>query len=250
VAFGGPALEELRWYLEDYLQAPFGVWEQRGPRIQAGLAGWGAAVFASVFGPGPARDAYQRARDRGLELVFRSAEPGWLGLPWELMDDGAGPAALGLAGVSRALRVADQVPTAQVAGDRLRVLMVISRPAGNRPIPSHHTQYTRTCNCQIPPWRRGNRVTAPPDPNCGDNQPNRPSLVTTKWSPSQRPEPLPSSGQLASLPDALPINTCTHRRWLGSRQIGKPAFRNHHCRRGSGRRQKQSKPVIVIWSTR
>src|SRR5215471_19978948 len=119
-----PALEDLRWYLEDYLQAPFGVWEQRGPRIQADLAGWGAAVFASVFGPGPARDAYQRARDRGLELVFRSAEPGWLGLPWELMDDGAGPAALGLAGVSRALRVAGQVPTAQVAGDRLRVLMV------------------------------------------------------------------------------------------------------------------------------
>jgi tetratricopeptide (TPR) repeat protein len=128
------ALEDLRWYLEDYLQAPFGVWEQRGPQIQDGLAGWGAAVFASVFGPGPARDAYQRARDRGLELVFRSAEPGWLGLPWELMDDGAGPAALRLAGVSRALRVADQVPTAQVAGDRLRVLMVISRPAGTRDV--------------------------------------------------------------------------------------------------------------------
>jgi tetratricopeptide (TPR) repeat protein len=128
------ALEDLRWYLEDYLQAPYGVWEQRGPRIQAGLAGWGAAVFEAVFGPEPARYAYQRARDRGLELVFRSAEPGWLGLPWELMDDGAGPAVLGLAGISRALRVADQVPTAQVAGDRLRVLMVISRPAGTRDV--------------------------------------------------------------------------------------------------------------------
>ena len=58
------ALEDLRWYLEDYLRAPFGVWEDRGPRIQAQLAGWGEAVFASVFGSGPARDAYQRARDQ------------------------------------------------------------------------------------------------------------------------------------------------------------------------------------------
>ncbi len=124
------ALEDLRWYLEDYLRAPFGVWQQRGPRIQAELAGWGQAVFASVFGAGPARDAYQRARDRGLELVFRSAEPGLLGLPWELMRDPGGPVALGLAGVSRALPVADLAATAAVPGGRLRVLMVISRPAG------------------------------------------------------------------------------------------------------------------------
>jgi len=31
------ALEELRWYLEDYLQAPYGVWEGLGPSIQAKL---------------------------------------------------------------------------------------------------------------------------------------------------------------------------------------------------------------------
>ena len=37
----GDALEDLRWYLEDYLRAPFGVWEQRGPAIQGRLGGWG-----------------------------------------------------------------------------------------------------------------------------------------------------------------------------------------------------------------
>jgi hypothetical protein len=84
------ALEDLRWYLEDYLRAPFGVWEGRGPAVKGKLAGWGEAVFASVFGAGPARFAYERARDRGLEVVFRSAVPGLLGLPWELMRDGAG----------------------------------------------------------------------------------------------------------------------------------------------------------------
>jgi hypothetical protein len=35
----GIGTEELRWYLEDYLLAPFGVWEDRGPRIQGWLIG-------------------------------------------------------------------------------------------------------------------------------------------------------------------------------------------------------------------
>jgi tetratricopeptide (TPR) repeat protein len=124
------ALEDLRWYLEDYLLAPFGVWEDRGPAVQAKLAGWGQQVFGSVFGPGPARFAYERARDRGLEVVFRSADPGLLGLPWELMRDGAGPVALGAGGVSRSMPVAGGAGTLEVPGGQLRVLMVISRPAG------------------------------------------------------------------------------------------------------------------------
>ena len=128
------ALEDLRWYLEDYLLAPFGVWEDRGPAVQGELAGWGDQVFGSVFGAGPARDAYQRARDQGLELVFRSAEPGLLGLPWELMRDGTGPVALGAGGISRSLPVAGGAGTLEVPGGRLRVLMVISRPAGTRDV--------------------------------------------------------------------------------------------------------------------
>ena len=73
-------LEDLRWYLEDYLLAPFGVWEERGPAVRARLAGWGNRVFEAVFGEGPARFAYQRARDRGLELVFRAERAGTAGI--------------------------------------------------------------------------------------------------------------------------------------------------------------------------
>ncbi len=87
-----------------------------------------------MFGAGPARFAYERARDRGLEVVFRSAEPGLLGLPWELMRDGAGPVALGAGGISRSLPVADGAGTLEVPGGRLRVLMVISRPAGTEDV--------------------------------------------------------------------------------------------------------------------
>jgi CHAT domain len=124
------ALEDLRWYLEDYLRAPFGVYEDRGPQIHERLAAWGESVFTSVFGSGSARDAYMRARQGPLELVFRSAAPEFLGLPWELMRDPAGPLALDLAGVSRSLPTAELVETATVPAGRLRVLMVISRPAG------------------------------------------------------------------------------------------------------------------------
>jgi hypothetical protein len=68
-----------------------------------------------------------------LKSCRRSANPGFLGLPWELMCDSSGPVALGrLAGVSRALPVADQVPIAAVGGKRLRVLVVISGLAGTK----------------------------------------------------------------------------------------------------------------------
>src|SRR6202035_4108185 len=57
-----------------------------------------------------------------------------LGLPWELMRDGTGPVAMGLGGISRSLPVADGAGTLDVPGGKLRVLMVISRPAGTKDI--------------------------------------------------------------------------------------------------------------------
>ena len=130
----GDALEELRWYLEDYLRAPFGVYESRGPATAARLQRWGEAVFGAVFGSGPARDAYQRMRARtaGLQLVVRSGAAELLGLPWELMRDPAGglPLALEVAGIDRSLPAGELDASFAVAGGRLRVLMVISRPAG------------------------------------------------------------------------------------------------------------------------
>ena len=134
----GQALEDLRWYLEDYLRAPFGVYEDRGARIEAGLVGWGHDVFDAVFPPGPARDAYVRARNGGdLELLLRSSSPELLGLPWELMADPAdkAPLALQIAGVSRwSPTAADEAEMVPVSQGRLRVLMVICRSAGTRDV--------------------------------------------------------------------------------------------------------------------
>jgi len=142
VAWSSPldagALGEVRWYLEDYLRAPFAVYEERGSRVAAALRGYGEALFSSVFGLGAARDAYVDARRGGGpgEIVVRSADAGVLGLPWELMADPGLPAPLALDGVAVTRMLPAVVPGRrfEVSGDRLRVLMVIARPAGDRDV--------------------------------------------------------------------------------------------------------------------
>jgi tetratricopeptide (TPR) repeat protein len=132
--FDDDALEDLRWYLEDYLRAPFGVYGERGPEVEKRLKQWGAALFAIAFGSREARDAYSRIQDRrgDMEIVFRSSSPELLGLPWELIRDPARPEPLAvkLTGLSRSLPMDDLAEPVPVPGGRLRVLMIISRPAG------------------------------------------------------------------------------------------------------------------------
>jgi hypothetical protein len=126
------ALEELRWYLEDYLRVPPGVSQDRGPQVAVRLEPWGEAVFGAVFGAGPARDAYlrMRARGTGLQVVFRSDSARLLALPWELMRDPerAAPLTFDVAGTDRSLPGTDLGPLLEVTGSRLRVLMVTSGP--------------------------------------------------------------------------------------------------------------------------
>lgn len=129
------ALTELRWYLEEYLILPSGVYGDRGLRIAEQVSRWGEALFAAVFGAGtPARDAYLRLRARGNSpvLVLRSPSPELLGLPWELMRDPAlrDPLALNLAGLSRSIPGVTGTEDISVPVGKLRVLMVIARPQG------------------------------------------------------------------------------------------------------------------------
>jgi tetratricopeptide (TPR) repeat protein len=124
------ALEDLRWYLEEYLLVPYGVYGEKGPDVAEHVRGWGEAVFAAVFGSGAGRDAYVQMREG--ELVIRSASPAALGLPWELMrdPDRPGPVALDFGAVARALPATQLGKPFAVGAERLRVLMVISRPSG------------------------------------------------------------------------------------------------------------------------
>ncbi|MFD8118057.1 CHAT domain-containing tetratricopeptide repeat protein [Streptomyces microflavus] len=127
-------LTDLRWYLEQYLEVPTGVYEERGARIAGLLPSWGEQIFTAVFPAGPARDAYVAARAQGgpVEMVFLSSSAQQLGRPWELMTfPGRGvPVVLDDVAVSRSLTGAGMAKVVDVPGSRLRVLMVISRPQG------------------------------------------------------------------------------------------------------------------------
>jgi len=133
------AMEDLRWYLEDYLRTPFGVYEDRGPYIENQLSRWGEAIFNSVFKTKLSYDAYRRLRTRKRKprIIIRSPSALLLGLPWELMKDPNDSDALVLqTTLSRHVASTDADTSIRLnpvdAG--LRVLMVISRPAGHADI--------------------------------------------------------------------------------------------------------------------
>ncbi len=132
------ALEDLRWYLEEYLRYPFAVYSDRGAEIAAKFEGWGEALFQAVFGSPDVRAAYATVRARGnrVEVVFQSESAQRLGLPWELMRDPSRgrPLALDGVAVTRHLPVRDLSVAFPSSGDRLRVLMVICRPNGDRDV--------------------------------------------------------------------------------------------------------------------
>lgn len=125
------ALEDLRWYLEDYLPAPVAVWEEKGGQIRERLPVWGERLFESIFGQGrPFRDAYIETKGRDdFQIWISSNSAGFLGLPWELMYDPEPKhfITLNCGGIHRTLPAKEKASITRSA-DRLRVLLVIARP--------------------------------------------------------------------------------------------------------------------------
>lgn len=130
-----PDPPDLRWYLEDYLRAPYGLDSSRGLAEAARLAAWGEALFEAVFGPADRHAAYEAARagEEPVELVIRSSAD-CPDLPWELLRDPGRGRFLALDGVAVVRGETDADPGEPVsgAGERLRVLVVLS--GGDRPM--------------------------------------------------------------------------------------------------------------------
>jgi hypothetical protein len=98
------------------------------------------------------------------EIVVRSAAPGPLALPWELLQEpDRPPVALDRVAVTRSLSTAALAQTFTVAGDRLRVLMVISRPGGDKDVGHRMIAWSPIrCGCRrgwCPSWRTSPRTT-------------------------------------------------------------------------------------------
>ncbi len=139
--FDKQALADLRWYLEEYLRFPYGIYPDHAAKIEQKFQYWGEQLFELVFRSSEqARQFFQAATYEGLnqcELVITSDSPEVLNLPWELLYSPSDRQFLApsLAGMSRSLsEYAVRAEMGDLPQDKLNILLVIARPYGERDI--------------------------------------------------------------------------------------------------------------------
>ncbi|MDZ7970713.1 MAG: tetratricopeptide repeat protein [Nostoc sp. DedSLP03] len=125
---------ELRWYLEDYLQFPYGIFPDNAVKIEQKLQHWGQQLFELVFrSTEKGREFFQEATRQGLdkcELGIISDNANVLNLPWELLySPDYQFLAPSLAGMYRSLSSQGvKAPLPPMPDDQLNILLVIARP--------------------------------------------------------------------------------------------------------------------------
>jgi len=131
-------LPELRWYLEEYLQFPLGVYPQLAQCVAKTMKAWGTLIFDTLF-TGYARDWYQDARKQnfeGFRIKITSDSPEIMSWPWEALysrDDGW--LALRCC-IDRQLSSIGEPPPLTAAPDQesIHILYVIPRPYGENDV--------------------------------------------------------------------------------------------------------------------
>lgn len=121
--------EDLRWYLEDYMDLPDGGAIVRAERIERNLGLWGRRLHDDLFTAPENRDLLSQLLkgSEPRELTLATQESALLRLPWELMADAKGS-------LAQRLSVRRQLETPEKAAPRpaqlpLRLLYIVSRPA-------------------------------------------------------------------------------------------------------------------------
>lgn len=132
--------EDLRWYLEDYLQYPVDPAPEIAREVEARLAVLGGELFGRVFRASPeamelwfaVKGSLSDARVEVATGVEGAAE-----IPWELLRDPAtdGVLAVRAGAFVRALAEAAAPVVVPPAPGTLRVLLVICRPGGRSDVP-------------------------------------------------------------------------------------------------------------------
>ncbi len=133
--FDERALTDLRWYLEEYIDFPYGIFPDKAQNIiEPKLQEWGQQLFELVFRSNEkGREFFQEATRERLEfceIAIASENPVVLNLPWELLySPDYQFLAPSLAGMYRSLSnfaVRGEMPA--MPQDKLNILLVIARP--------------------------------------------------------------------------------------------------------------------------
>lgn len=120
--------DDLRWYLEEYMELPDGGAVVRAAGVEARLGEWGRQLHDAIFGVPENRAALDEllAAPEPRELTIASSDADLLRLPWELMADATGKLALRVS-----LRRQLDIPRELIARTMklpLRILYLVSRP--------------------------------------------------------------------------------------------------------------------------
>ncbi len=131
--------EDMRWYLEDYLQYPGAPAPQIAARVEARVAELGKELFTQIFRAGDAARLWDAAADglAGTRVEVDAGVEGGVAVPWELLRDPAtgGVLALRAGAFVRTHFQAAASPDVPEAAGTLRVLLVICRPGGRADVP-------------------------------------------------------------------------------------------------------------------
>jgi len=133
--------ENLRWYLEDYLQFPQDPAPRIAARIEQRLSAIGVELFKNLFqSSDDTRDLWATLRTRlnktRVEVVTSVREAATI--PWELLRDPKtdAPLALRAQAFVRAQPQPAQAPQVPRTGSGpIRILLVICRPGGGEDVP-------------------------------------------------------------------------------------------------------------------
>ncbi|MEP7123772.1 MAG: CHAT domain-containing protein [Byssovorax sp.] len=134
--------EDLRWYLEEYMELPIGGALVRARRIEQSLAEWGRRLFDAVFDPGERRELFDALIDgKGPRLLLTVAtkDIDVLRLPWELMANDRGPLTRRGVTIRRQLETARRAEVYETGKLPLRILLAVSRPDDSGFIDPRHT---------------------------------------------------------------------------------------------------------------
>jgi tetratricopeptide (TPR) repeat protein len=124
---------ELAWYLENYLDYPYGGSVIRAERVQKALREWGERTFNALLGQGQARDFYHEATREGhtaLLLQIASDNPHVLSWPWEALHDSQVGNLAQHCSIERQLdQPRDPLPLPPgLSQERVNILLVTARP--------------------------------------------------------------------------------------------------------------------------
>jgi tetratricopeptide (TPR) repeat protein len=134
--------EDIRWYLEDYLDLDEEPAPKIAARVERRMAELGEALFRAIFlGSHEARAFWSAVEphlnDTRVEVTTGIAEA--TSIPWELLRDpgtGASIALVAQAFVRRQrTKQASQTMLRRTKASRTRILLVISRPEGRADVP-------------------------------------------------------------------------------------------------------------------